>query len=82
MQCTGKWPIVNIVDTINNCKMHPPDRETNFGCSFGSVNTWKKIVPGCKIYTQLIMGTWSTSTVFTGMRQVYITVGAMFLKLS
>ena len=47
------WPVGNIVDKITNCKMHSPAREINFGCPFGSVNTWKKTVPGCKIYTLL-----------------------------
>ena len=44
------WPVGNFVYTITNCKMHPPEREINDGCPFGSVNTRKKTVPGCKIY--------------------------------
>ena len=59
-------PVGNIVDEITNCKTHLPERDINFGCPFGSVNTRKKTVPGCKIYMLQVMVTWSKGALFTG----------------
>ena len=62
--------------------MHPPEREINFGCSFGSVIPGSKLYPVAKYTRSKLWVPGQMLPYLLGMRQIYIPLGATFLWLA